>query len=96
MNKAVFDNRLTNPTSGAGESEQPELSTEALSFAIFCVENLALRLNRNPKEVYALLTRQSDILDGYIIPCWKALHTQGKDYILDDLIQLMRERGLKV
>ena len=39
-------------------------------------------------------TKDSDILDGYIIPCYDVLHTQGKGYIVNDLIDLMREKGV--
>lgn len=73
-----------------------ELSAEALEFAIFCVENLAARLNVDPARVYRALTVDSDLLDSYIIPCCDALHTQGKEYILDDIQEVMRARGVTV
>ena len=72
------------------------LSGEALEFSIFCIENLAVRLNKDPSAVYDALAKNSDILDGYIIPCWDVLHTQSKSYIVDDLESLMRERGVAV
>ena len=72
------------------------LTNESLDFSIFCIENLADRLHKNPETVYDLLTGKSNILDGYIIPCWDVLHTQGKNYILDDLEALMKERGVAV
>ena len=43
-----------------------------------------------------MLTEESNILSGYIIPEYEILHTQSKDYIVDDIISLMRERGIKV
>jgi len=70
------------------------LSSDELAFAIFCVENLALRLKQEVKEVYAALTEKSDILYGYIVPCYKTLHTQDKEYILDDIIEVMKARGV--
>jgi hypothetical protein len=45
-------------------------------------------------EVYKLLTEKSDILDEYIIPCYDALHTQRKEYIVDDISEFMGEKGL--
>ena len=41
-----------------------------------------------------MLTKQSNILFGYVIPSFDVLHTQGKNYIVDDLLSLMRERGV--
>ena len=76
--------------------ESAPLSEEALGFSIFCVENLAIRLNIEPSRVYRALTMNSDLLDSYVIPCYDVLHTQGKDYILDDLQEVMRMRGVTV
>lgn len=70
------------------------LSSDELAFAIFCVENLASRLKKDVKEVYAALTEKSDILYGYVVPCYEALHTQDKEYILDDIIDVMKAKGV--
>lgn len=43
-------------------------------------------------KVYKML-RSTDILNGYIIPCYDVLHTFGKEYIMDDLINLLKKRG---
>ncbi|MCR5720658.1 MAG: DUF3791 domain-containing protein [Lachnospiraceae bacterium] len=65
-------------------------------FVVFCIENIAIRLNMDASEVYRALTEQSDILYSYIIPNYEVLHTQGKDYIVDDIIDVMREDGISV
>ena len=44
--------------------------------------------------VYHIFAQKSDILDSYIIPCYDVLHTQGKEYIVNDLIDLMQEKGV--
>ena len=72
------------------------MNTNELKFAVFCIENVAEYLGIKGDEVYKLLTEQSDILDNYIIPCTDALHTQGKEYIVNDILEVMRERGLFV
>ena len=41
-------------------------------------------------------TEKSDILNDYIIPEYEILHTQGKEYIVDDIIEVMEERGVKI
>ena len=65
-----------------------------MEFTVFCIENVAEQLNRGGEEIYKLLTEKSDILDDYIIPCYETLHTQGKEYIVNDIIDFMREKGL--
>lgn len=65
-----------------------------LEFAIFCIENVAIRLNVSAEKVYDALAEKSDILNDYIVPCFDILHTQGKDYIVDDILGVMKERGV--
>lgn len=71
-------------------------TSEELEFAIFCVENVAARLGVNAELVYKAFTDKSDILSGYIVPEYDALHTQGKEYIVNDIIELMHERGVEI
>lgn len=63
-----------------------------LDFVTYCVCNLADRLNMSASKVYKML-RSTDILNGYMIPCYDVLHTFGKEYIMDDLISLLKKRG---
>jgi hypothetical protein len=70
------------------------LTQEHAFFVVFCIEAIAEELKMTGDEVYKLLTDDSDILDNYIIPCYDALHTQGKDYITDDIIRFMKEQGV--
>lgn len=65
-----------------------------LEFAIFCIENIAAKLGVSAEKVYDALTEKSDILNDYIIPEYEILHTQGKEYIVDDIIEVMKKRGV--
>jgi hypothetical protein len=71
-----------------------QMNTSELEFAVFCIENIAENLGLVGDEIYKLQTEKSDILDNYIVPCYDALHTQGKEYIVNDIIEVMREKGL--
>ncbi len=42
------------------------------------------------------MTEQTDILNEYIIPEYEVLHTQSKEYIVNDIIDIMKERGVKL
>ena len=70
------------------------MNNKELLFSVFCIENVAERLGLNGEEIYSILTEKSDILDNYIIPCYDALHTQGKEYIVNDIVEYMQEKGL--
>lgn len=67
-----------------------------LEFAIFCIENVASRLHVDAQKVYVALSEQTNILNDYIIPEYEVLHTQSKDYIVDDIIDVMHKRGVKL
>lgn len=67
-----------------------------LEFAIFCIENIAEKLGVDGRRIYDALTEKSGILYGYIMPEYEILHTQGKEYIVDDIIEVMEERGVVV
>jgi len=73
---------------------QNPMTLEQSFFAVFCIEALADELNTTGDKIYLMLTEQSDLLDGYILPNCDALHTQGKEYIVRELTELMRKRGI--
>ena len=57
----------TNTTYGLNEIE----------FAIFCIENVAAKLNKDTVVTYDML-KTAGILDEYILPCYDVLHTRGR------------------
>ena len=67
-------------------------NSNELEFAVFCIENLAV----DAIDVYKALTKKSDILYQYIIPEYEVLHTQSKEYIMDDILDVMEERGVEI
>lgn len=46
--------------------------------------------------VYQVLAEKSDILNGYIVPEYDVLHTQSREYIVNDIIEVMKERGVEI
>ena len=68
--------------------------SKELEFAIFCIENVANFLGRDAVEVYKLLTEESNILNSYIVPEYEMLHTQSKEYIVNDIVEFMKESGV--
>lgn len=69
------------------------LTAKKMEFVIFCIENVAIALGVSGDTVYRALTKQSNILYQYIVPEYRELHTQGKDYIVETIIRVMKERG---
>ena len=71
-------------------------TADELEFAIFCIENLADQLKMDAETVFDLLTVKSDVLYQYIVPEFELLHTQSKKYIVDELFEVLREKGVNI
>lgn len=66
-----------------------------LSFSIFMLYSLADKWNMSPVAVYKILN-DTGILDNYIIKCYDSLHTLGKEYLVEDITDFVREKGVNV
>lgn len=69
-------------------------SERELEFAIFAIENVAAQLGVSGDRVYRALTEDSSILNDYIIPSYDVLHTQGKEFIVSDVLNMMEKAGV--
>jgi len=64
-----------------------------LYFVIFCVGNVADALKMSAKDVYLRMSKGGIITD-YIVPCYDVLHTFSREYIVEDLVDLMNKKGV--
>lgn len=71
-------------------------NSRELEFAVFCIENVAARLGVDAEQVYQAFTKKSDILNGYIVPEYEVLHTQSREYIVEDILDVMKEGGVEI
>ncbi len=65
-----------------------------MEFTVFCIENIAKKLSLPGEDVYLRLARYSNILDEYIVHNFEVLHSQSKEYIVNDIIEYMEECGV--
>ena len=66
-----------------------------LGFSIFILYSLADKWNKTPAVVYNLLN-STGILYNYVIPGYDVLHTLGKEYLVEDITEYVREKGVCV
>ncbi|MBD5314236.1 MAG: DUF3791 domain-containing protein [Bacteroides sp.] len=69
------------------------MDKNTLEFMTYCISRLAQRLNLSQNEVYDRLNR-SGILYDYIVPSYDVLHTFSSCYLMDDLTDYMKEKGV--
>lgn len=71
------------------------LEKKELTFVIFIIHALGQHWNMTTPEVYDILN-STGILDDYIIKCYDVLHTLGKEYLVEDITEFVREKGIDV
>lgn len=71
------------------------LEKKELTFVVFILYALGQHWNMTTHEVYDILN-STGILDDYIIKCYDVLHTLGKEYLVEDITEFVREKGLDV
>ena len=69
------------------------MDKKTLEFVTYCIGKLSLLLHLPQQEVYSRL-KQSGILYDYIVPSYDVLHTFSSRYLMEDLIDYMKEKGV--
>ena len=69
------------------------MDKKTLEFVTYCISKLAQHLNLSQREIYDRLKR-SGILYDYIVPSYDVLHTFSSRYLMEDLTDFMREKGV--
>lgn len=71
------------------------MNENSLEFVTFAIGSVAERLKKSPSDIYRLF-KQTNIISGYLVPAYDILHTYGRQYLVNDLLEVMQERGIKV
>jgi hypothetical protein len=60
------------------------MSKEVLEFVIYMIHACARKWDRSPAMVYQRMS-EKNCINGYLVPHYEVLHTQGTDYIVGDI-----------
>ena len=69
------------------------MDRKQLEFVTYCIGKLSVLLKLPQKEIYKRL-KTSGILYDYIVPSYDVLHTFNSRYLMEDLTEYMREKGV--
>lgn len=69
------------------------MDAEKLEFVTYCISKLSGLLNIPQSDVYRRL-KKSGILYGYIVPSYDVLHTFGSRYLMEDITDFMKKKGV--
>lgn len=67
---------------------------DQLNFAVFCIEGIAEALHVDAPSVYDALAVRSRLLNDYVMRFYDALHTQDRQYVVDDILREMQAEGV--
>ena len=70
-------------------------SNQELHFVVFLIHQLAKAWSTNTTRVYKILN-ETNILDEYIIDNYDCLHTLGANYLIEDLTEFVKEKGVEI
>lgn len=70
-------------------------SDDQLKFCVFIINQISQAKNKPSTVVYNLLS-ESGVLDDYIIGCYDTLHTLGREYLIEDIVGLLHDRGFTI
>lgn len=73
------------------KKQDENLSSKELQFIVFCIESYAHKNSLSSLQVYALF--KSKDLIPFLKNNFEVLHTQGEDYILDEIKLYLKRRG---
>ena len=71
------------------------IKKDVFSFLIYVIHACANEWRTTPKRVYKAL-KSSGCISGYLVPHYDILHTQGTDYLVDDIHRYLELRGVTV
>lgn len=69
------------------------MDKKTLQFVTYCISKLSHLLMLPQQEVYSRL-KKSGILYDYIVPSYDVLHTFSSRYLMEDLTDYMKEKGV--
>ena len=71
------------------------MNKEIFSFVIYIIHACANKWNVLPSEVYDAMDKTKCISD-FLVRHYDIIHTQGTDYIVEDVSDYLKERGISV
>lgn len=71
------------------------MNEDSFSYIVYMIHACADHWNTTPSKVYQAI-KKSGCLDEYLIPYYDILHTQSTDYIVHDISEFLKNRGVTV
>lgn len=71
------------------------MNKDSMAFVVYMIHRCANQWNLSPAKVYQKL-KESGCIQSYLVPNYAVLHTQSSAYVLEDIEQYLKRRGIAV
>ena len=71
------------------------MNKESFAYVVYLIHACADKWHMLPSETYNIL-QESGCIETYLIPNFDVLHTQGTEYIVDDIKKYLNLRGVTI
>lgn len=71
------------------------MNRDSFSFVVYMIHACADKWDMLPSEIYRKL-QGAGCIEQYLVPHYDVLHTQGTEYIVEDIKKYLKVRGVEV
>ena len=71
------------------------MSRDCFEFVVYLIHACAKKWHKSPMAVYQIIESKGCV-SKYLVPFYDVLHTQGTNYLVDDIEGYMANRGVAV
>ena len=71
------------------------MSQDCLEFVVYLIHACAKKWHQSPTTVYQTI-ESAGCVSKYLVPFYDVLHTQGINYLVDDVEGYMANRGVSI
>ena len=71
------------------------MNKDSMSFVVYMIHRCANQWGLSPAAVYRKL-KESGCIEDYLVEYYDVLHTQSSAYVLNDIEQYLRNRGILI
>ena len=71
------------------------MDKNSFSYVVYMIHACANRWGLSPAEVYQKL-QLADGIGGFLVPHYEILHTQGTDFVVEDIREYLENREIAI
>ena len=83
------------PTSVKWSKGERMMDKDCFEFVVYMIHACARKCHKTPKEIYQII-ESKECVSKYLIPLYDILHTQSVAFVVNDIEEYMKNRGVAI